>query len=283
MKKMLCVILSIVVLLTSCYEVDLNQNTPQLVVEGYIDDGGFPVVMITTSLAITNETQRLDSLASHLLRWATVSVSDGENEVLLTGKIDESYFPPYIYTTSRMRGQQGKTYKLKVKYGEYKAEATTTIPLCAQIDTVIVTQTEVDSLCQITLGFNDNPESKDYYKVFVKKGMRSKQWISSFLGVVNDDVLNGYAEIAVNQGQFLPDTVAFTPFFCYDDTVAVKFARIDEEAYRFWNDYENYISLSRNPMFPLTQNLRSNIKGGMGCWYGCGATIQYLPLNEYKP
>ena len=138
MKKMLCVILSIVVLLTSCYEVDLNQNTPQLVVEGYIDDGGFPVVMITTSLAITNEPQRLDSLASHLLRWATVSVSDGENEVFLTGKIDESYFPPYIYTTSRMRGQQGKTYKLKVKYGEYKAEATTTIPLCAQIDTVIV-------------------------------------------------------------------------------------------------------------------------------------------------
>lgn len=270
------------VLFASCDEVDFKGNSSQLVVEGYIDDGGFPVVMITTSLAVTTEPQRFDSLASHLLRWATVSVSDGENEVFLTGRIDESYFPPFIYTTSRMRGEAGKTYLLKVEYGDYKAYATTSIPQRVLIDTIKVLPTEIDSLCQILLGFNDNRESKDFYKIFIKESQYSKQWVSSFLGIVNDDVLNGYSEIAVNRGQFLTDTLEFTPFFCYEDTIAIKFATIDSEAYRFWNDYENYISLSRNPMFPLTQNLYSNISGGMGCWYGCGATITYVPLCDYK-
>ncbi len=283
MKHIRYIIILGILLLVSCDEVEFKENSPQLVIEGYIDDGGFPVVMLTTTVAVTEEPQKFDDLAGHMLRWAKVSVSDGDTEVILTGRIDKSYFPPFVYTTSSMRGEAGKSYTLKVEYDNYRAEAVTTIPYRPHVDSVKVEPTEVDSLCKISLCFYDEIDRKDYYKVFVRKGVRSKQWLSSFMGVINDDVLDGCSEVAVNQGHFVTDTLNFTPFFCYDDTVVIKFARIDQDAYSYWNDYENYISFSRNPFFPLTANLQSNIEGGFGCWYGCGAIFLYLPLCDYAP
>ena len=71
-------------------------DAPEIVVEGWIEDGGFPVVMVTTSVPVSSEYEKWDSLEDHLVRWAKVTVSDGENEVVLTGKMDRNYFPPYI-------------------------------------------------------------------------------------------------------------------------------------------------------------------------------------------
>lgn len=270
-------------LLFSCSKTEFPQNTPQLVIDGYIDDGGFPVVMVTTSVAVSTESQEFSNLADHLLRWATVSINNGESEVFLTGKIDKEFFPPFIYTTSRMRGEAGRTYILKVEYENFIATATTTIPEKPQLDSIKVMPTDTDSLCRVSLCFTDDPNSKDYYKIFVRKGSHSKQWLSSYLGIVNDDILNGNSEIDVNQGQILTDTLDFTPFFSYNDSITIKFAKIDESSYSYWNDYENYTSFSRNPLFPISQNLHSNISGGLGCWYGCGATISYLILRDYAP
>lgn len=279
---LISICLFLVCFLFSCNKIEFEEQTPQLVIDGYIDDGEFPVVIVTTSVTITQEAQKLEELNSHLLRWATVSVSDGNQKVFLTGKIDKSYFPPFIYTTSKMRGISGKTYTLNVDYENYSATAITTIPPKPQIDSIKIEPTETDSLCKIYICFTDNPNNKDYYKAFIKKGVYSKQWLSSYMGVYNDDILNGYSEIAINNGNLLTDTTTFSPFFNYSDTVSIKFANIDVRSYNYWYDFEKYTSLSKNPLFPITQNLRSNIIGGIGCWYGCGSETFYIPLCDYK-
>lgn len=266
----------------SCEETEFANNSPKIVIDGYIDDGGFPIVMITTSVPISTDPIELNNLENHLLRWAKVSINDGEEEVVLTGKYDSSYFPPYIYTTGRMRGKQGNTYTLKVEYDNYFATATTTIPSSPQIDSIRIEPTSVDSLCKIILCFTDDKTKFNYYKSFVRKGKESRQWMSSYLGIINDAVLDDNTEFTVNQGSILTDTIDFTPFFNYNDTISIKFAEIDEDAYQYWNDYENYTSFSRNPLFPMTHNLHSNIIGGLGCWYGCGAKFIHIPLIDYK-
>ena len=85
----------------ACDVDNIPKAKSEMVVEGWIDEGGFPVVILTKSLTISDKYQEADSLSQYLIRWAKVSVSDGEREVVLTGKFDSRYFPPYVNTQNR--------------------------------------------------------------------------------------------------------------------------------------------------------------------------------------
>ena len=57
MKKTLSILIHIFVTLmfVGCQGNDELTTKPRLVVEGWIDDGGFPVVMLTTTVNISKE------------------------------------------------------------------------------------------------------------------------------------------------------------------------------------------------------------------------------------
>ena len=260
-----------ILMLSTCDRREIPVQKPLLVVEGFIDDGGFPQVMLTTTLPISEELQSTDSISEHLLRWAKVTVSDDEQEVVLTGMVDNSYFPPFIYTTSRLRGKSGRNYTLHVDYEDYHVSAVTTIPEIPVIDTLVVTCTEVDSLFGLSVYLRNNFIKNESYMTFVCMGARGKQWLPSYLGLTDNVTKQSCLCITVNRPRTLTNTQEYTPFFCKGDTLIVKIAHIDEQAYLFWKDYENSTNFSRNPLFPFSQNNRSNIVGGVGCWYGCGA------------
>ena len=42
--------------------------------------------------------------------------------------------------------------------------------------------------------------------------------------------------------------------------------------------------IGRNPLFPVINNLRSNIRGGLGYWFGYGAKEYrlFIPKNEKR-
>ena len=61
---------------------------PQLVVEGWIDSGRFPVVVLSRTVPITDDYQPTGQLADCVERWARVAVSDGEREVSYTPAYD---------------------------------------------------------------------------------------------------------------------------------------------------------------------------------------------------
>ena len=71
----------------------------QLVVEGWIENGGNPVVMVSESIGIATG-REMDSkgILDHIAKWAKVSISDGTKTEILTGIPDPDFFPPYIYT-----------------------------------------------------------------------------------------------------------------------------------------------------------------------------------------
>lgn len=270
------------ILMCGCTADDMPEPEEMLVVDGWIDDGGFPDVTLTTSVAITKEYQSLDSLYDHVVRWAKVSVSDGSEEVVLTGLYDRNRFPPYHYTTSRIRGKSGGTYRLTVEWRGHHAEAVTTIPERAKVDTFLVERcADSDTLYSVKARFTDPLTTTDYYKAFVRVKGHTNYFVSPNLSTFNDKVMDGsgQAEVNIYRGELMTDE-HFSPFFPVGSVVDVKFARMDERSYLFWEGYEKAISISRNPLFPVATNLVGNVEGALGCWCGYGATVYTLTIGQ---
>ena len=54
------------------------------------------------------------------------------------------------------------------------------------------------------------------------------------------------------------------------DTVIIRFSQLDKSSFEFWRSIEIQAGMNNNP-FGEPQNLKSNIKGGIGIWEGKGS------------
>lgn len=253
-------------------------KTENIVVEGWIEDGGFPVVMLTTTVSLSDEYEGEEELKKHLINWAKVTVSDGTQEVILTGMYDTLYFPPYIYTTGAMRGKTGHTYRLKVEYENYVATATTTILPNVKLDSVTVAPcSESDTLYQLTAHFADNPDTRDYYLLLLNNGMDYSQPLISYMGYMDDAVAaSNHISIPVYKEQKLMTNEHYTPYFSKSDTVVVKLAHVNAETFDYWKDIQGSVSFSTSMFMPVSTNVQSNLSGGIGYWQGYG--ISYISV-----
>ena len=280
MKTRILTLLSCLLIAFGCYDVKLPKAVPQLVIDGWIETGKGPIVMVTTTVPVGSVIGDEEDLKKHVVIWGKVTVSDGEKEVVLTGMINEDYFPPYIFTTSSIRGEAGKTYTIKVEYSGRTATAVTTIPKAATLhDIKVIRGDNNDNGFYIRANLKDNPDTKDYYRIFIRKDKKDSTYIPSFLGLINDDVLNGIDdEIAVNNNI---DNMgnSHSTLFSADDKVYIRLSSIDETAYNYWSDFDA-ISMSRNPLFPVTSRIRSNISGGLGHWSGYGSSYYIVSLAD---
>lgn len=269
------VIVLVVALLAISCDMDIqSENNQQIVVEGWIESDGYPVVLLTSTVNAGNNFKEWKELKENVIRWAKVTVSDGEKEVVLTGKPNNDYFPPYIYTTARIRGVAGKKYTLKVEYSGRTVTAETSIPSPVSLEWIQVKRAENGIDACIIAGLKDNPDTKDYYKFFVKERNKDSTFVSAFMGIIDDSLLeSGINEIRV-QGS-MPITLGTEDnslSFSDDTFVFIRLSNMDEVSYRYWEDFEDIYSLSRLPLFTINRPIRSNINGGLGYWAGYGST-----------
>jgi hypothetical protein len=270
MRFLYLLIISIV--FSSCTEDIFVASEPQMIVEGWIDADGFPVVILTEAIVVDNTYRDYSDINNHMIKWAKVTVSDGDNDVVLTGKATDDYFPPYIYTTAKMRGKAGKKYKLTVEYKNYYAEAETVIPDKLLLDSIVVKHiNDNDSLCYLNAYFLDSPFDKNYYKFFTKVDGRDSFYLSSNLAVYDDAQFeNDSIGVTIYSGNSIHDEIERS-YFNVGDRVFVKFAHIDCMAFAFWEMYRDVVAFSRNFIMPYSRNLPSNIVGAHGYWFGYGA------------
>ena len=258
-----------------------NEESSQLVVEGWIENGEFPIVILTRSVPASTEYQNKKELYNYLIRWSKVSVSNGTDTIILTGKYDDGYFPPYIYTTSRMRGEAGKQYTLSVEYRDYRATAKTTIPKSFPNCTFKVESSNWNqkTVFLIKTILKDNIAEKNYYQLFTCLGNSSKQYQASYLGSIDDAMLDSITEIPIYKGHKLT-LDEYRPHFTYNDTVSIKVAQIDETSFRIWDSYVKTLSLSSNMFLSTSTDMESNIDGGYGYWCGYNSTTHHVILFD---
>ena len=281
MKRLLGILLACVCFF-SCVDIRLPEAESELVLEGWIEEDGFPVVLLSTSVPVTTGSKDMESLQEHIVRWGKVVISDGDKEVVLTGGPDERFIPPYSYTTAKMRGQAGKTYTLKAEYKDRRITASTTIPQSKELEYLRTEQVSPGKY-KIVAGMKDDSSGKDFYKFFVKREGKDSAYMSSFRGLVNDEVLtDGVNEVSVYNGISVRES-DFDQYFEEDDVVYVRFSTMDEASWIYWDGFEEIQSLSRNPFFPVSNAIRSNVTGGLGYWAGYGSTYYRLPIYASCP
>ncbi|MBE6217549.1 MAG: DUF4249 family protein [Bacteroidales bacterium] len=282
MKRYLFILMIMMYGVYGCNErISLPQSGQQIVVEGWIENDRFPIVMLTTTVPVTETVTDISDLGKFVINWGKVTIDDGEKEVVLIGQKNDDYFPPYIYTTTEMRGKAGNTYRIKVEYSGKTVTASTTIPQPKQLEYIKVMRTDKnDNTFMLKGGLIDDPTTKDYYKVFTKTSGKDSTYVSSFLGLTDDSILDkDIHEIAINNGTGRIDE-KMIPNFSDKDIISVRFCTLDKESWTYWNDFEEIQSLSSNPLFPISTSIRSNIKGGLGYWAGYGSTYYKVSVPD---
>lgn len=244
----------------------------KLVIEGWIEDGGAPVVYVTTTLRVEKDkVMGSDEIQSHIVKWAKVTISDGTEEVILTGTASERFSPPYAYTTGRMFGEVGKAYTLTVEYGGETATATATIPSPAAIESISVISKENGEYL-IRASFTDNPGTVDYYRFFTRIQDLDKVYLPVPLGTLSDAMIqDGTAWMDLQPGGAMFRNEGRSGFRS-GEVVDVKLCTMDLPMYQYWNAFEEQFALGSVPFFSLDTNLPSNITGGLGYFAAYGAS-----------
>ena len=254
-------------------------SSSRLVVEGWIADGEFPIVIVTSTVPISEIDMPLNSLEQYVAQWARVGVCCEGDTVFLTGLYNSNYFPPYIFTTSSMRGRSGKEYKLIVDWHGMHAEAVTTIPSVVPIDS-IWSEPCPDYLLfrQPYIRFQDSPLQKDYYILFSYRQGEPRNPQLCMYGVCDDASLTDSVVVfPVRRGGIIYEE-DFNTYYAVNDTVEISLAHVEGICYAFWQAFESRKRFTHSLLFNVSTPLNGNVQGAYGIWYGCGISRKIIYL-----
>lgn len=283
--KRLC--LGFAIVLLGCeHQIELPDYERKLVVEGYIEQGRFPVVYLTYSSSYYSP---IDSSAFLDLveGSARVKVSDGEETEVLIRFSNGNIFPTYVYEGRDIRGEVGKTYYLEVISRGDTVTATTTIPEPAEFDSLwYELSTEHDSRVNIWARLTDNYATENYYRFFTRVKGHDTQYYPTHKSVIRDAFFQGESfELSLlrGAGNTLEPTFDAGVFFDLGDTVDVRLTTMDNAHFEFWNDLEREQYLALSPFSSagndITSNLHSAKGQALGVWGGYGASYYRIVLQ----
>lgn len=249
-----------------------------LVVDGWIDSGGYPVIVLTRT--ISPDAGKEIDVAECVVRWGKVTISDGEREVIMTGSTNEDYFPPYIYRTFDMRGEPGKTYTVTASYDGMQVTSSCRMPHPAEITDIEVSKVEdTDSLYGVLIDFVPAPGEK-YYHVLTKVHGKSGRLLPAFLGAIKTDDSVAVTGVPVYAPKRDTDEDDFSPHFKLGDVVEIALCTVTRDVYDFWLSYDDEVTFGGNQFVTSAGNLCSNITDGYGVWSAQGVTRHIVVIAD---
>lgn len=273
MKRVLFIIVSAVCILFYSCEKEETYNSERLVVEGWIESGDNPVILITKTLSLNQDFWYNGELNQLVALWAKVFIDDGDTCVRLLNRIDRNYYPPFYYTTPDIIGKPGKTYKLTIEYQGLIVTAETTIPQPIPLDSIVYNQLPgSDSLFEINAYFKDVENEHNYCGFYTRIKNRETRYYPSILGLFDDRDYSNPDNVSVKvfPGLYKIPQNKYKNCYSLSDTVAVKFSQMDSVSYAVMKSYLDLVNMSEMALFPETDNMKTNINGGLGYWCGFG-------------
>ena len=269
-------ILAFVKLLLLCGCGDDNHEiaSPKLVVEGWINSGGYPEVLLNMSMVPSDDE---GSVAESIIRWGVVTLSDGENEVILTGGPDDSFFPPYHSYDFNMKGVPGRTYTVTARYKGLMATSTVTMPCPTPIDAVDMTPVEgVDTLRHLTLRFKAPDDCPAYYHLTARVHSNDGREYPCMLGAHEVTAPGAEVSLPVYRGHGSMLTGKYEADMPVGETVTVTLARVSREVFLFWRAYDNASLVNGSIFVGAPGSLPSNVSGGYGVWSAQGVSTRTI-------
>ena len=267
------------VILISCQQ---ETDYSRLVVEGWIEEGKHPIVMVhkSYSLDATNDQDGItlaDVMVDQMVLFGRVAISDGIDTIVLTGKVDTNYMPPYIYTTVFMRGEAGKTYHLIATNYHQTVSASTMIPVERPIINSFSIQQSKNAAYPRLTAHASHLVVGEYYIVMVKTHPKGQYKLCP-LGAFQAKHQN--VKIDVRYYSIGGVNNWFTENDTQYDTIYVKLAHIGEKEYRIWDSFAAQ-SITQGVFFIETHNnIETNIQNGNGYWCGMAASEYKVSLTH---
>ena len=264
--------LTVIFINTSCeknnFEIDNYKS--KIVIDGWIEQDKYCKVLLTLSAPYFSDVDSA-SLRDYALTTAKVTLYNGTRKEILTLKPNSAYFPPYVYISTEIKGEIGKTYTLTVESRGQKAVAVTTIPKLVTLDSIWFAK-EKDSLGLIWIKFSDDIKSKNYYRTLSKIKNIDKVYIPNKISIFNDDYFNGEnIKFSLYKGSFvIGEDVDY--YYHIGDTISLKFTTIDKSSFDFWFTFQKEQFNVGNPFASTNLRVKSNVTNGLGIWCGYGAT-----------
>lgn len=273
---------SLVCILFNSCEKEETYNSDSLVVEGWIESGDNPVIIITKTISLDKYFWYNGELDQLVAMWAKVFIDNGDTCVRLLNKIDRDYYPPYYYTTPDIIGEPGKTYKLTIEYQGRIVTAETTIPKPIPLDSIAYSPLpEIDSLFEINAYFKDVENEHNYYGFFTRIKNRETRYYPSLLGLFDDRDFSNPDKISVKvfPGLYAIPRSDYKNCYSFSDTIGIKFSHMDSVSYVVMKSYLDLVNMSDMLLSPETGNMKTNINGGFGYWCGFGSSRYELIIK----
>jgi hypothetical protein len=295
---------------------DLPQPKSEIVVEGSIENGTPPYILLTRNspffggIALSDLSQYFVHDA-HILVWtgndtvqltefcisslpanirAEVAKSFGFN-ITDTTRIPNicTYTVPNIFnffltgdTTGIFLGKTNQTYFLHIEVEGKILFARTTIPGIVPLDPLTWRPHQdfrKDSLVSVYINFRDPDTLGNYYRYATKRN--SEPFFRPLSASVYDDlVVNGqYISLPLERGMSPQQKIDANTYgyFWRGDTVTLKWSQIDRKSYEFWRTLE---SDGGDSPFSAPVIIKSNINGGLGVWCGYATVYQTIIIPD---
>lgn len=274
--------------LSSCTDEPIDED--ELVVEGWICQDSHPIVLLHQSYAVNNpihgydphnKLEFEDMMQEQMIMWGKVTIDDGTEQVVLTGRLDTLYTPPFVYTTTRMVGEIGKNYHITVDYKNYHATSSTTIQKPVELDSLVVRLTSDAKSSHVIAYMSDVP--KDSYYLFEYRTIQDHQFTICPLGTgsytqVKDGVLS--INILSRDSKSNAMTSALHHFDTNDETYLIRVIRLDETQYNYFSALTTQMASQGMYFMSTYRNIPSNIDGGIGYWAGFGKRDYTIKINR---
>lgn len=266
--------------------IHLKNGASKLVVDGQIENGNYPLVILTKSIGYYS-TIDLSTLENSFVHGAVVKVSDGKDTITLreysidTGFNNLNKFYLYTIDTStpsafNFKGVTEKTYYLSINYDGKTYESATKIPNVRGIDSIWFRKPagnpKVETAVMMFVKFTDPDTPGNYLRYFTRRN--NEIFYPGPNSVYEDDIVNGTTIDSLNllAGYSRAKEPNFDSlgYFFLGDTVTLRWTAIDRNAFEFFRTFEYATGTVGNP-FASPVNVLSNIKGGaLGVWVGYG-------------
>ncbi len=288
-------------------DIELPSAPPMLVVEGYIEPGLPPIVLLTESAPVFAPLSAA-SLAATLVHDARVTVTTAGDSTFVLREIAADSLPlalrqalaeqagltldpvtgrlpvPLTFYTSiptpgepSLVGRAGRTYVLNVTARGQSLSAITSIPHLAPLDSLwfepAVDPTLADSLLTLFYAFQDPDTIGNASRAFTKVN-GEPFYAPTLQSAFTDEFVNGRRfTFSLDRGRPRAQTIDGNRavLFRRGDTVTVRWCAIDQPHFRFWLSYDNALNLNGSPL-AAPSVLASNVRGGLGIWGGYGTT-----------
>ncbi len=290
MKRLLIIVIISFSIISCEKNIDFKttESADILVVDGTIEDGKVPQIVLTHSL---NYFAAINAqiAANSFVHNAIVTLNNGTT----TSTLKEVEVPLgigyslYYYTndpatpTSNFLGEQGKSYDLKISVNGQDYTSITHIPIltkkCDSLWWKPVPNNPDTTLATLQGKFTDPVGLGNYIRYFTS--VNNNGFLPGEKSAFDDQVIDGKTyDIQIDQGvdRNNPADDKTKGFFHRGDTVTLKFCNTDKATYTFWNTWEFAYQSVGNPFSTPNKVLGNISNGGLGAF--CGYSVDYKKL-----